>query len=145
MLEEIEKKKEVVITIRTSQISFQTKEEDSMELVTTGKKYEKNGSTYLIYEESEVSGLKGNTTTIKISGGTVSMVRSGGTSSKMVFEEGRRHKSLYDTEFGKLSMEILTKEVNILKTESSLNARINYDITLKGMFEGKNILEISVN
>ena len=52
-------------------------EEQVMEFMTEGQLYERNGSTYLMYKETELSGMEGCTTSLKISGDTVRMKRFG--------------------------------------------------------------------
>ena len=56
-------KKDVIITIRGLN-DFEDAEKDSIELVTSGRYYEKNGSYYVSYEESALTGLGKTTTTL---------------------------------------------------------------------------------
>ena len=50
--------KDITLKITGKQYSAD-QEEDQMEFITEGKLYEKNGALYLIYEESEFSGMPG--------------------------------------------------------------------------------------
>jgi len=48
--------KEVMIKIKGRQFSRETGE-DEMEFVTEGKLYRRNGAIYLLYDETELSGI----------------------------------------------------------------------------------------
>ncbi len=122
-------------------------EENKIELTTEGKVYEKNNNIYIVYEETEISGMEGATTTLKIEGDKkVSMKRYGTADSQIVFEEGRHYISEYRTMFGNFKMDVKTHS---LKTDLSIENQkgkieINYDMVISGMVETTNTLEISV-
>lgn len=136
----------IIVTIKTSQIDTKGETED-MELVTEGKYYKKNDAIYIVYEESEISGMEGTTTTLKILKDCVIMKRFGKTNSELIFEKGKRFKTKYKTSFGDLSMETLTKSVEIKCSDDSkaMDININYDINITGLFEGKNIISIIIS
>lgn len=135
------------ITIRiTGKQCFDGKEEDHMEFITDGKLYERGGYTYVTYDESEVSGLEGCKTTLRMKGETVKMKRTDddGYGTELYFEPGKRFSSTYETPFGIMGLEVLTKSViNSLDTEL-VKGRIDieYDVSLGGIAEGKNKLTI---
>ena len=122
--------------------------EDKMEFVTEGKLYKKNDSTYLVYDESEVSGQPGCKTTLKMSGDVVKMRRLGdavGYGSEIIFEEGKRFTGEYETPYGLMKMEVLTNSIRNNLTEDGLgDIDIDYQVSLKGMAEGRNILNIHI-
>lgn len=135
-----------IIEIKTTQTSSDTRETDVIELITEGKFYEKNGSSYLLYEETELTGMEGTTTNIKISKDMVTMRRFGNVRSVMEFKPGVRHNATYDTFYGSVSTELLTRKVDVqIDTKNKLNLKVNikYDIAVKGMFEGSNVMEIT--
>lgn len=136
----------IMLKIKTRQIDSKG-ETDDMELTTEGKYYEKNNVIYIVYEESEISGMEGTTTTLKILKDCVIMKRFGKTNSELIFEKGKRCKTKYKTIYGDLSMETLTKSVDIKSSSNSRNMdiNINYDINISGLFQGKNIISIKVN
>ena len=55
-----------IINIRTTQVDINTKQDEVIELITEGKFYKKSDAYYLVYDESEISGMQGTTTTLKI-------------------------------------------------------------------------------
>ena len=52
-----------IINIRTTQVDINTKQDEVIELITEGKFYKKSDAYYLVYDESEISGMQGTTTT----------------------------------------------------------------------------------
>jgi len=136
-----------IINIRTTQVDINTKQDEVIELITEGKFYKKNDAYYLVYDESEISGMQGTTTTLKIKGELVILRRIGSNSSIMEFEKNKRYKTQYKTPYGSMAMEMLTKNVNVYIREEPLqiDIKIEYDILIKNMFEGKNSMHIRVN
>ena len=98
------------------------------------------------YEESEITGLNGNTTVLKIEKDSVTMLRYGKNGGTMYFKEGISSKTLYNTDYGSFELEIFTKKLNIEKNTDDLLYKINieYDINIKDLFNGLNILDITV-
>lgn len=121
-------------------------DEDMMDLLTEGKHYNKNGVIYLMYEETELSGVQGCVTSLKIDGDVIKLKRYGVKSREMVFERGKRFSGLYETPMGFFEMELLTNRIeNDLRNDGSLGTlEIEYDVSLKGLMESHNILEIKV-
>ncbi len=120
-------------------------QEQVMEFVTEGQLCQRNGSTYLMYKETELSGIEGCTTSLKISGDTVRMKRFGQIlpiDTVMEFQKGKRYEGYYETPFGAVEMEILTNSVNNRIEEGVLD--IDYDISLKGLTEARSRLNITI-
>ena len=141
--------KEIMLKIIGKQVTSDAEEEQQLEFVTEGKYYEKGGSVYLLYDESEFSGMEGCTTSLKITGENITMKRFGesiGLDTEIEFEKGKRFKGYYDTPFGSVEMEVLTNDVvnNIVKTEGKGNLNIDYNISLRGLSEGRSILDIEI-
>ena len=120
-------------------------DEQVMEFVTEGQLYERNGSTYLMYKETEMSGLEGCTTSLKVKGETVRMKRFGAIlpiDTVMEFQKGKRYAGLYETPYGSFEMEILTNSVDNRLDEGVLD--IDYAISLKGLTETHSRLNITI-
>lgn len=120
-------------------------EEQVMEFVTEGQRYERNGSVYLLYRETELSGMEGCTTSLKITGDTVRMKRFGEAlplSTVMEFKKGKRYEGYYETPYGPFEMEILTNDVDNRLDEGILD--IDYNISLKGLTEAHSWLSVRI-
>lgn len=103
-------KQEVVLRIRGCQ-SYEDQEPDVIELVTEGTMELVSGGWNISYEESELTGMAGVTTTFRVEPGKVILRRTGRLRSEMVFQEGVRHESLYQLDFGALLMTVTAKQV----------------------------------
>ncbi len=123
-------------------------EADSMEFVTEGRLYERNGATYLIYDESELSGFPGCTTSLRLKDETVRVKRIGKDrkyNMEMEFKKGTRFFNTYPTPYGEINMEVLTEKItNNLSEEGIGDIDINYHVSLEGLSEGRNTLRIEV-
>ena len=103
-------RQEVVLRIRGRQ-TYDGQEPDVIELVTEGTMAFADGGWNISYEETELTGLAGVTTTFRVEPGKVTLSRTGKLRSEMIFQEGVRHESLYQLDFGALLMTITAKQV----------------------------------
>ncbi|MDD6190530.1 MAG: DUF1934 domain-containing protein [Firmicutes bacterium] len=139
--------KEVILRIKGLQMSEQVGEDD-IEFITEAQLYERNGAVYLIYDESELSGVPGCKTRLRMRNSQMQLKRFGehaGDGSEILFEKGKRFNGVYDTPFGPIEMEVLTNRLeNTLSAEGHGQIDIDYDICLKGLVEGRNRINISL-
>ena len=103
-------KQEVVLRIRGRQ-SYDGQEPEVIELVTEGAMEFTDGGWNISYEETELTGMEGVTTTFRVEPGKVTLRRTGKLRSEMVFQEGVRHESLYQLDFGALLMTVTARQV----------------------------------
>jgi len=142
--------KEITLKVTGRQCSLNENlenEENVMEFITEGQLFTKDEATYIVYEESEVSGMAGCKTTLKITSDAVRMKRIGnvGFGAELFFKEGRRFNSTYRTPYGPMGIEVLTKSVENSLNEDSIGViDIEYDVSLEGMNESKNKLTINI-
>lgn len=136
-------KKDVLITIKGLQ-NYDDQDEDSIELVTNGTYYKKDDDYYIVYKESEITGLGTTTTTVKIEPTRVTVIRFGDTQSHMIFEEGEKHVSYYDTGAGALTIGISTKQIHKTVSDSRATLMIDYSMEINNSVVGENAFNISV-
>ena len=103
-------KRAVVLSIRGRQ-TYGKQEPEIIELVTEGTMEFANGGWDISYEESDLTGLAGVTTTFRGEPGKVTLIRRGALNSQMVFQEGVSHDSLYEMEFGALMINVRATSV----------------------------------
>lgn len=101
-------KKEVVLSLRGTQ-TYDGQEPDVIELVTEGTMEFCDGGWNISYEESELTGLAGVTTTFRVEPGRVTLNRTGNLRSQMVFEKDVPHDSLYQMSFGTMMITVCAK------------------------------------
>ena len=75
--------------------SYVGQEPEIIRLDTEGTMEFRDGGWDITYEESELTGLLGVTTTFRVEPGRVTLSRTGKLFSTMVFQEGVSHDSLY--------------------------------------------------
>lgn len=100
----------VVLSIRGRQ-TYVGQEPEVIELITEGTMNFRDGGWDISYEESELTGLAGVTTTFRVEPGKVILTRSGALTSEMVFQEGKSHDSLYRMPFGALMLTVKATRV----------------------------------
>ena len=138
-----ENKLPVLLSIRGEQY-FDDIDPDATELMTEGTMALTEDGIVLSYEESELTGMEGTTTTFEVKGPRVTLTRSGAVNSQMVFEEGRQHTSLYETPFGELSVDIQTSELKHNLSERGGLMEIKYSIAVEHTVTGRNCFKIQV-
>lgn len=89
-----------------------------IELTTVGTMEFVNGGWDICYEETDLTGLAGVSTTFRVEPGKVTLRRTGKLRSEMVFQEGVAHDSLYQMEFGALMLTVCAQQI-----EASLGNR----------------------
>ena len=126
----------------------ETAPDEGMEFFTEGRFGKRGDSLYLIYEESELSGIEGYTTSLKVTGGKVSMKRysdEGSAQTAIEFEKGGKFTGWYETPFGVVEMEVLTNDVdNRLDPRGHGTLGIDCSVSLKGLAESRNLMRFEI-
>ncbi len=133
--------KDVLVSVKGTQ--FIDGEKDTVEVITSGTWYEKNGKQYLLYEET-YEGMQVTTkNTIKISPEIVEVTKKGAISSKMVYELGKQHMSDYMTPMGLIVLGITTKELFVEADSDKLHLELRYGMEMNGQYVSDSTLEIT--
>ena len=135
--------KEVVISIKGMQ-KYEGTPPDVVELVTEGRLVREGESYTLSYQESELTGLGGTLTTIQVDGGQVTLMRMGEFNSQMVFQEGRRHLSMYNTPYGAMTIGVNTRRLLAQITDQGGDIEVDYAIEVDHALAGRSVFRISV-
>ena len=120
----------VVLSIRGSQ-RYADQEPEIIELVTEGTMEFTRGGWDITYEESELTGLEGVTTTFRVEPGKVVLTRTGKLNSQMVFQVGLLHESLYQMEFGALLISVCATKVSHKITQAGGVVDLHYGIDIE--------------
>lgn len=119
-------------------------EENRIELISVGKHYCKNGVHYILYEDSEISGMEGTTTLLKVADGSVSLIRKGKIMQEQYFALDKKSLSTYTTPYGRLKLSVLTKKLDIQYGVISGSIEIDYELSIDGKWQSDNQLQIKV-
>ena len=125
--------------------SKQSIDEEGIKVVTPGNFYKEDGIFYAIYEETEISGMEGTITTIKIDGNKVLLNRKGNLNSEMIFEQGQSSYVLYETPYGTLDMKITTDNIDGEIKENGGSLDLEYILEFPGQPPIKTNLKISIS
>ena len=135
--------KTVMISVKGIQ-KYEGAPPDVVELVTQGVLARYGESYTLSYQESELTGLEGTLTTIHVDGDEVSLMRVGEFNSQMVFREGRRHLSLYNTPYGAMTIGVHTRHLTADLTDQGGELEVDYSVEVDHTVAGRNVFRISV-
>ena len=137
-------KQDVLITLRGTQTYAQEKPE-AVELMTRGTITGRNGKFAISYEETELTGVAGTTTTFLVfNRNRVVLSREGTIRSRMVFEEDIKNEALYDLGFGSLLISICAKKIDVNLTEEGGYLFIDYTVEVENSMSSRNTYEIRV-
>lgn len=138
-------KKDVWLSIHSVQ-RFEGCEPEEVNMMTAARLYRKRGKYYITYDESEITGLEGTHTMLKIGDGSVSMTRTGTCPSEMLFLENQRHVGLYQTSFGAaLTISTHTSKIINRITEDGGLLAIDYTIEVDQNLAGRHRFEMVIS
>ena len=133
----------VIISVEGTQ-RFVGEESQTVQVVTEGIMKREGDTVYLSYEESEVTGMEGTTTTFTVQGERVELTRSGTVQSRMVFEKGKKDVSLYDVGFGALTIGVKARRLKNELGPMGGRLEISYGIEIEEQTKGLNSFIIDV-
>ncbi len=134
--------KDVVISIHS--LTGLGEEEDSLDFVTDGLYSYADGVASLSYLESEVTGLEGTRTSVKVSPDKVVVNRDGLVMSRMVFTPGQRSAFQYDTPIGTATMQMDTHRITQRFDERGGEMEIDYVLGLEHAVISRNRFRLNV-
>ncbi|BES66692.1 hypothetical protein SANA_31310 [Gottschalkiaceae bacterium SANA] len=121
-------------------------EVDKMEFNTEAVMFQDGEWTCYRYEETEVMGMAGTITTLKVKEGKIQMIREGELLTQMDFEAGKTSRSNYQTPFGELSLQIDTMSLSYsLDPEGHGKVEIAYKLSIDGTLQSINKLDMAIH
>ena len=136
-------RKDVIIHI-DGKPKYDGAEGEEIQLTTSGRLYRKNGRYFIMYKESELTGMEGSTTTLKIEDDRITMMRSGTYPSHMVFEKGKKHIGVFNTDAGAMTVGISARDITSRIGDDGGELTIDYAIEVDYMLTGENLFHIDV-
>ncbi|MDD3172783.1 MAG: DUF1934 domain-containing protein [Herbinix sp.] len=118
--------KDVIISIKGIQLGA---EEEPVIMTAMGTYHLTNGKHYIQYDEkiedSDIS-LKN---TLKISTFGVLLTKKGVQHSQMAFDLNETTRTVYQTPYGNLSLEVKTKSIQIKEASEKIEVKLKYSIS----------------
>ena len=122
--------KEVLIHVRGLQTMDADGEQEPLEIVVPGQYYFRNGSHYLRYEEMLDDTAETTVNYIKMSPNGVEVRKQGQVNVHMVFEEGKKNKTFYNTPYGTLQMGISATGLELKESEDGIQMKVDYALDM---------------
>lgn len=135
--------KNVMISILGLQ-EYEDTDGDSIELTTAGQLTRTAKGYNLSYEESALTGMEGTHTSFDIMPDHVVLTRTGQLCSEMVFQQGVRHLSMYNTPYGSLEVGVAARKVRSTIGDHGGELEINYSIDIDHKLAGENRFSLKV-
>ena len=135
--------KDVLVRVKGTQ--YMDGDSDTIEVITNGSCYVKNGKWYVLYEEimEELNAVTKNT--VKISPDKVEITKKGLIQAQMVYEIGKMNVCNYTTPMGLILLGITTKEIQFRLEEDKLYLDIQYALEMNGQHVSSSRLELTAD
>ena len=122
--------KDVLIYVRGLQLMETDDEQEPIEIVVPGQYYFRNGSHYLRYEEMLDDSAQTTVNYIKMSSEGVEIRKQGQVNVHMVFEQGKKNKTFYNTPYGTLQMGIAATGLELKESEDDIQMKVDYALDM---------------
>lgn len=122
--------KDVLIHVRGLQLMETDDEQEPIEIVVPGQYYFRNGSHYLRYEEMLDDSAQTTVNYIKMSSEGVEIRKQGQVNVHMVFEQGKKNKTFYNTPYGTLQMGIAAIGLELKESEDDIQMKVDYALDM---------------
>ena len=131
--------KDVLVSISGHHIDIMAEPEDqvkalesgqeAIEVVTPASYYCRGGKHYILYDEV-MEGMPGTIKNrIKITGtDSVEIVKSGLSSSHMIFEKNRKNLTYYRTPYGQMLVGVNTRNMEVSVEDDRINVQVDYGL-----------------
>ena len=113
-------------------------------LTTPGRLYRKNGVYSITYRETELTGLPGVTTTLKIEPDRITLMRRGGDNACMIFRQGERHYNLFQQNGDPVTVAVSANSVRQNISDAGGELDIDYSIFINEAHALRNRLHVDV-
>jgi len=121
---------DIILTIKGLQFTGEM-DEEQLEVVTSGRYYEKDGKHYIKYDEV-MEGIDGTVKNlIKINENGIEVTKRGQlTNVHMVFEENKKNMTYYDTPYGNLLIGIAATNFNVNTQQDRIDIQVDYALEI---------------
>ncbi|MDY6083862.1 MAG: DUF1934 domain-containing protein [Dialister sp.] len=97
--------------------------------------YGDNGKfKYVSYEETELSGLSGTTTTVRMYPDRCVLTRTGSFMQRIEYIPGKETRAGYETPAGTIPVTVVTKKLEDSLTDEGGEFRLVYEVEVTGLF-----------
>lgn len=134
-------RKKAIITVVSKQRDI---EDSAIEVVTPGEYYKEEDCYCAVYDETEISGMEGTKTTLKVSPNSFLLSREGTTNAEMKFKRDSNDITMYDTPYGVLELKLETKDLRIDLDDNGGEVLIDYNLAIAGQQPQNTVLKVNI-
>ena len=118
-----------IMAVPEDQVKALESGQDAIEVVTPASYYCRGGKHYILYDEV-MEGMPGTIKNrIKITGtDSVEIVKSGLSSSHMIFEKNRKNLTYYRTPYGQMLVGVNTRSMEVSVDDDRINVQVDYEL-----------------
>jgi len=133
--------KDVLVRVKGTRLMGE--EDETIEFITAGTWYEKNGKQYLIYEEAIADTGEMTRNTVIIGTDRLEVMKRGLVKTHMIFECGKKNMASYVTPVGLIMLGITTSSMEIEESETKIRIAVSYSLEMNGEYVSGCRLELS--
>ena len=133
----------VLISVEGTQ-RFPGEEKQTIQIVTDGTMEHRDDTVYLRYDESEMTGMEGTTTTFAVGRDQVVLTRTGAIQTKLIFEKGKQNVGLYDMGFGTTTIGVRARRMQSSLGPEGGRLELSYGLQIGGAINSLNSFTIDV-
>lgn len=118
------------VLIRISGLQMMDDQDDTIEVITAGDYFQKNGKHYIVYDET-MEGFEGSVrNTIKIAPGLLDVRKHGIANAHMTFEQDKKSMARYATPLGEMLVGINTTQISLEEAEDNIKVQVGYSLDI---------------
>ena len=128
--------KDVLLAIKGMQFGFNetTEESEDIEVITSGRYFEKGDHAYLMYDEILEGFSEPVSNLIRFSDSAIEVTKKGMINVHMVFEEGKQNLTDYQTPYGNIVIGINTHKVEVRQEKDVIHLSADYGLDINYEF-----------
>lgn len=121
--------KEILLSIKGLQIA-EDAQSDTVEVISPGEYYFRNGKHYLLYEEVSEGQQRITKNIIKVTDDYMELTKKGELNVHMIFEKNKKNVTYYNTPYGSLLIGIDAYRVDVREEENELWVDVEYTLEI---------------
>ena len=121
--------KDIILSIKSLQIT-ENDESDTMEVITPGDYYFRNGKHFFLYEETAEGENETTRNMIKVTDNYMELTKKGAVNVHMIFEKNKKNITYYNTPYGSLLVGIDAYRVDVREKENEITVEVEYALEI---------------
>lgn len=121
--------KDVLVSISGLQFA-EGVDNDSVEVITSGDYYKKNGKHYVVYDEVAEGTDELTKNIVKLGEDSLDITKRGVANVHIMFEKNRKNVTYYYTPFGSILLGIHATRIDVKETEEEITALVDYALEM---------------